>query len=336
MRKVLITGAAGFIGSELAKFLSDKGGYDLTLIDNLSYGYLDNLKGHKVAGRFQELDIRSRDFLEMAPDFDCIFHFAGVSSLPECETNPQLALDVNSIGVANLLESLRSSKGTTRLIFSSTSAVYENSKGESLDEESTCAPDLIYSQSKYFAESLVKSYHKNYGIDAIICRFFNVYGPHQDFRRLHPPFTSYLVREVISGRKPTIYNLGLAKRDYIYISDLLNYLKLLMEQKDSSNIGTVNLCSGDSYSAIDIHMVLEKITGRKIEFEIGDPKDFWAKYSSLFQGVHNLNNSRIIQEVNKNAVGNPSKIREITRYVPKTDLFAGLKHVISYQKDQNG
>jgi nucleoside-diphosphate-sugar epimerase len=204
-----------------------------------------------------------------------------------------------------------------------------------LSEGDKCEPNLIYAQSKYFAESLVKSYNDNYGIETIICRFFNVYGPHQDYRRKHPPFTSYLIKEVLAHNTPTLYNLGDAKRDYIYISDLLNYLNALMELENFSTAGIVNLCSGSAYSAMEILKTLESILGTKIDFIPGDPNDFWKKYSDLFDKMNNLNANRIRKEVNKNAIGNPQKIRHLTNYLPKADLRMGLKTVIDYQNSQN-
>lgn len=335
MRKILITGAAGFIGSELAKHLSKNANYDLTLVDNLSYGYLENLKNHSVINKFNLMDIRSKEFLAIVPEFDYIFHLAGISSLPECEANPKLALDVNTVGVANILQALRGAKKSTRLIFASTSAVYENTNNMILSEGDKCEPNLIYAQSKYFAESLVKSYNENYGIQTMICRFFNVYGPHQDYRRKHPPFTSYLIKEVLAHNTPTLYNLGAAKRDYIYISDLLNYLNLLIEIEDFSDVGIVNLCSGSAYSAMEILQTLESILATKIDFNPGDPNDFWIKYADLFNKMNNLNAHRIRNEVNKNAIGNSQKIRQLTNYLPKTDLRIGLKMIIDYQNSQD-
>jgi nucleoside-diphosphate-sugar epimerase len=89
--------------------------YELTLVDDLSYGYLDNLKNHDVFENFIELDVRSDKFIELALDFDYIFHFAGISSLPECEINPYEALDVNTRSVAKLLRALRRSKKSPKL-----------------------------------------------------------------------------------------------------------------------------------------------------------------------------------------------------------------------------
>ena len=335
MTKILITGAAGFIGSELAKYLNNIRGYELTLVDNLSYGYIDNLKNHEIFECFIKLDVRSDEFIELALDFDFIFHFAGISSLPECEMNPSEALDVNTQSVTKLLRALRRSKKSTKLIFASTSAVYENSKNHVLTENLDCSPDLVYAQSKYFAESLIESYSQNYGIQAIICRFFNVYGPHQDFRRLHPPFTSYLIKEIISNRTPSVFNQSDARRDYIYIKDLIRYLEILMNDKNFSTVGKVNICSGNSYTVPNIVNEVEQIIGRRIDVNYVEPKEYWSKYDMLFNEANNLNKDRVIQEVNKSAIGDPSKIRQITKHIPEIDLNTGLRHIIEFQKTQN-
>lgn len=334
MAKILITGAAGFIGSELAKHLSNSKEHELTLVDNLSFGYLDNLRHHEIFESFLNLDVRSHEFIELAVNFDYIFHFAGISSLPECEMNPSEGLDVNTMSVAKLLRALRRSKRSTKLIFASTSAVYENSKDYLLTENLDCYPNLVYAQSKYFAESLIKSFCQNYGTEAIICRFFNVYGPHQDFRRLHPPFTSYLVKEIISNQTPLVYNQSEARRDYIYITDLIKYLEILMYDKNFSTLGTINICSGISYTVSNIINEFEQIIGHKINVNYLEPNKFWNKYEMLFNEEFNLNKDRIIKEVNKSAIGDPSKIRQITQYIPETDLNTGLRNIIEFQKNQ--
>ena len=281
------------------------------------------------------LDVRSDDFVELAVGFDYIFHFAGISSLPECEINPSEAFDVNTQSVAKLLRALRRSKRSPKLIFASTSAVYENANDYVLTENLDCHPSLIYAHSKYFAESLIKSYCQNYGIQAIICRFFNVYGPHQDFRRLHPPFTSYLVKEIISNRIPSVYNQSDARRDYIYIADLVKYLEILMNYKNFSTLGTVNICSGISYTVLNIISEVEQIIGQKININYAEPGEYWNKYEMLFNEENNLNKERVIKEVNKSAIGDPSKIRQITQHIPEIDLNTGLRHIIEFQKTQN-
>lgn len=180
-KKVLITGGAGFIGSQLGYALL-KQGYEVTLLDNMMFGHLDNLviEG-KLFGNFVCKDIRDDDLAKYFQGVDTVFHLAGVAALPVCQSKPQFAYDVNVSGTGNVLEYARQA-GVRRVVFSSTSAVYELTKNDIQAEDEQPTPNLVYSMTKHAAEELCKSYSQNYGVDIIVTRFFNVYGPHQDFK----------------------------------------------------------------------------------------------------------------------------------------------------------
>jgi UDP-glucose 4-epimerase len=134
---------------------------------------------------------------------------------------------VNVAGVGNVLEAARRAC-VRRVIFSSTSAVYEKTQSERFSESDEIRPDLIYACTKAAAEQLCDAFAVNYGMDIGICRFFNVYGPHQDVTRTSPPFTSYVARELVMNRSPKLFNNSDARRDYVHSDDVVELLTRMM------------------------------------------------------------------------------------------------------------
>ncbi|MDR1483229.1 MAG: NAD-dependent epimerase/dehydratase family protein [Planctomycetaceae bacterium] len=332
MSNILITGGAGFVGSELGKHLI-KLGHNVQLFDNLEYGYRDNFEdNNELAKSFILADVRDTDFHKYLNEIEIVFHFAGISALPECETNPVKALEVNTTSVANVLHACRKSR-VRKFIFASTSAVYENNDPTTpFREDMQVYPNLIYATSKYNAEQICKSFAQNYDMDIVICRFFNVFGPHQDYRRKYPPFTSYLVREIIAGHKPTVFNTADVKRDYIYIQDLLEYLLHIMNSPKQYYAEIFNLGSGYGFSAIEIVNAIFDIMKIPIDYATGDPSAFWDKYDNLFNGNYNLSRKRICKEVYKHCIADIQKTVNEFSFSPQVNLINGLKSIIQFQQ----
>lgn len=330
---ILITGGAGFIGSELGKFLL-KEGHSVKILDNLEYGYRDNFEDNKVLSEnFIYADVREQNFEKYLDNIDIVYHFAGISALPECESHPDKAFDVNTTGVANVLNAIRRSN-VRRFIFASTSAVYENNPADEVHKETDeVHPNLVYATTKYCAEQVCKSFAQNYGMDIVICRFFNVFGPHQDFKRKYPPFTSFLIREALAGRKPTIYNTEDCKRDYIYVYDLMQYLYRMAQSNKKYHADIFNLATGKAYSAMEIAETIYSALNKKFEYEVGEPLKFWDKYEELFNATYNLKKERVKQEVFKHCLGDGTKVRNEFDYEAKTNLLDGLKEIIDYQQN---
>ena len=329
---ILITGGAGFIGSELGKFLLTQG-HSVKILDTLEYGYRDNFEDNEILkNNFIQADVRDTDFAKYLEDIDIVYHFAGISALPECESHPYKAFDINTNGTVNVLNAIRHSK-VKRLIFASTSAVYENNNNNEVHKEDDIVkPNLVYATTKYCAEQVCRAYAQNYGMNIVICRFFNVFGPHQDFKRKYPPFTSFLIREALAGRKPTIYNTEDCKRDYIYVYDLMQYLYRMGVSEKHYAADIFNLATGKAYSAMEIAETIYKALGEPLDYEKGEPLKFWDKYEELFNANYNLKKERVKQEVFKHCLGDGSKVRKEFNYEAKTDLLDGLKAIIEYQK----
>ncbi len=222
--KILITGAAGFIGSQLAyRLWKDK--QDLILIDNFSFGHEDNLifPEHDFREDIIKMDIRNKEGIKsifMGNEIDYVYNIAGIAPLPDCQLNPQEAVDVNLTGFINILENARL-YGVKNIIQASTNAIYENETVFPTYEDNFELPTLIYPNTKYAAERFAESYCKTYKMNIVCLRFANVYGPHIDCLRKQPPFVAYMIRELFYNRTPIFHSNGEQKRDYIYIDDLI-------------------------------------------------------------------------------------------------------------------
>ena len=333
MKNILITGGAGFIGSQLGRRLGELG-LNVTLVDNMSDGYEDNItfEGKRLPN-FVEMDVRNNQFISLTKDIDCICHFAATSALPKCQADPVAAYDNNVTGLVNVLEAARNC-GVKRVIFSSTSAVYENSNKDVYAESEGVHPDLIYSSTKHTGENICRSYSETYGMDIIVTRFFNVYGEHQDIRRPIPPFIGYLAREVYFNRRPTLYNNQDIKRDYVNSSDVLECLYLMITSKKKYSAEIFNICSGEGYSVPDIVKIYEDVAGVKIDPIYDDPSKFWDKFDFLYNGPCPFPRERMIKEVYKKSVGSPVKTQEEFGFMPKVTFENGLKKVYNYCQKQ--
>ena len=216
--KILITGAAGFIGSQLA-YRFFKRGEEVVILDNFSYGHMDNLEfpDKSFADEILRMDIRDRAGIESLlknGDVDYVYNIAGVAPLPDCQIDPANAVDNNVTGFVNVLEMARR-YGVKKVIQASTNAIYENEVVFPTVETDFRQPTLIYPNTKYCAERFAQSFCDTYGMNVTCMRFANVYGPHIDCLRKQPPFVAYMIRELFYGRTPVFHSDGTQRRDYI-------------------------------------------------------------------------------------------------------------------------
>ena len=326
--KYIITGGLGFIGSHLYEKLKNNG-ENILIIDNLYSGVKDNIKklNHND---FIEDDVRNKNIEKYFEKDDVVIHLAAISPLPVCQSNPSLAYDVNVLGTINILEICR--KKNLRLIFASTSAVYENTEIFPSKEGHEVNPTLIYSLTKMSCEKLCESYIKNYSMNITIIRFFNVYGGNQDFRRVSPPLTVYIMNELYNNKVPILHSDGKQKRDYIYIEDLLNFIILILN-KDDLKHNIFNACSNTLISVNDIFNLIKRYMNKNIEAKYIESKNFWNKYSELYEG-NKLKEEIIEKEVNKLILGDNTLSKKILNWDIKYNMEDGIKDMINKFKQK--
>ena len=328
-KRVAITGGAGFIGSQLGYKLNQEG-WAVLLIDDMSYGKPDNLViNGETFGTFIKCDVRSPDMLNHLQGVDVVVHFAGIAPLPDCQGNPMKAIDVNVGGLANTLECARKNN-VKRFVFSSTSAMYENNETFPSSEKDVISPYLIYAVSKQQGELLCRSYLKTYGLQTVVVRFFNVYGPHQDFRRKHPPFLGYTIRELMCDRVPTFFNDGTQRRDYVYVGDVCSLVEKCMT--DSRAVGgTFNAASGQTYSVNELfNYICSAMKKGKIQPNYNVAANFWERYPELFEGDMPLRKELVEKEVKKYAHGSNEWSKERLDWVPQVSIEEGIQYTVDY------
>jgi UDP-glucose 4-epimerase len=318
--KILVTGAAGGIGSLLSHQLH-LSGYDIHLVDDLSNGYLHNLERYNLLRYLSRVDITDEVAISgVFQDFnpDVVIHLAALTSLPQCQTNPAAAIQANLVGTAVLLENARVF-GVKLFIHTSTSAVYENTASETFNEDDVCRPTLIYPLVKLQSESLCKSYFDTYGLPTLIFRLFNVFGPWQDYERTSPPLFNYLVREYSFNRIPILHSTGEQSRDYLSVHSVvdayLKALKICVTYDFDSTV--INLCSGSSISVKEIDRIVRDELDVKFNPTYVPSAQFWKSYEKLNKGKYPIKKEVIESEVNKLSKGDRNKAKNILDWEPQ-------------------
>ena len=326
MTKIVITGGAGFIGSELGHKLQLQG-HQVVIVDNLSYGHASNLeKLNSKLSNFLNVDVRDSSVEYALKDADCVFHFAAIAPLPDNQKNSVKAIQNNVVGTANILD-LSRKLGVKHFVLSSTSAVYENNHEKILTEDLPVKPDLIYAVTKVCAEQITEAYNSNFGIPTTILRFFNVYGPHQDFQRQHPPLMGYVARELFLGRIPMLHSNGEQRRDYIHVDDVCSLcLSVLMNEKAFGK--TFNVCSGETASANEIYDICAVQMKSSIRPNYRTSEKLWDAYEELFVGQYPMSRERIKKETEKYSCGSYEKAQKILGWRPSVKLKKGVQSTI--------
>ena len=299
--KILITGGAGFIGSNLSKRLVDDG-HQVVVLDSLLRGNkLDKETFSKI--EFIKGDVRDLDIVITASrNCDLIFHFAAVLGVDIVADNPVETMDVEVIGTRNIV-SAAEVNNIKKIMYASTSGIYGHSAIENaLTEEVLVDPRTSYAMAKRYNEIYLASHHEEKGLDVVSLRFFNVYGWNQDTRMVIPLF----FEQAIQGKDITVFGSGKQTRDFTYIDDTIESCVRLMNEKGCH---IVNIANEAEWCITDVAEQIKEITNSTSEIiYIEAPK------------------KRYDYEVERR-VGSSKKLSGLTSYKPDTVLNEGLKQI---------
>jgi len=221
MAKYLVTGGAGFIGCNLARYILDKG-HDVVVLDNFATGKRENLT--EIADRIEliEGDIRDRDTVDRAVGgCAAIFHEAALGSVPRSMEDPVTSHDVNVNGTVTVLESARAA-GVNRIVFAASSSAYGDQKESPKHEGMVPLPISPYAAGKVSCESYLQAYAAGYGMETVSLRYFNVFGPHQDPEGAYAAVIPAFVSRLLAGQQPAVFGDGEQSRDFCYIENVCN------------------------------------------------------------------------------------------------------------------
>lgn len=283
---ILVTGGAGFIGSHLVNKLIDKG-YEVTVLDNLDSGHLQNFTHHqgKENFHFKKGDIRNYNLVRTTmKDIDAVFHEAAIASVILSVKNPLLVNDVNVTGTLNLLKSA-SDIGINRFIYASSASVYGQSSSALKREDMIPNPTSPYGISKLAAEYYVRLWHELYGLETVSLRYFNVYGPRQRFD-IHCAYggaITIFTNRLLKDMPPIIYGDGKQTRDFVYIDDVIRASILALESEEAAG-DVFNIATGNNISVNEVAETLKDILNKKELKNIYDdpqPADIRHSYADI-------------------------------------------------------
>jgi len=303
MAKILVTGGAGFIGSNFSNLMTHKG-HEVTVIDNLSLGKRENLDKEVL---FIEGDVKRRSDLEKAgTDFDYIVHLAASSSAPMFEKDLRGAFENNILGHLDVLNFARDTK-VKKVMFASTSSIYGNNPTP-LTEDQLVTPPNFYSVTKHAQEDTSRVYAQRFGLEIIGFRFMSVYGLNEGHKTTFANLVSQFIWDMNKGERPVLYGDGLQERDFTNVKDVAQGIELAMNTEKKYGFTVFNIGTSSSINLIELVDVINKVLNKKIE-----PKFI---------------ENPVKEGYIKNQLADLNKISSELGYQPTVELEDGIREIV--------
>ena len=280
-KNILITGGLGFIGSHISNMLVENN--NITILDNLSTGNIYNLDNpHHENLEIIKEDICEVNLNELTKDIDYIFHLAAMASVPLSIDEPIKCNEINLNATVKLLNSAVKNN-VKKVIFSSSAAVYGENTNMPLKETEPLMPNSPYAASKSSCELYLKSFYESYGLNYIVLRYFNVFGPKQDKNSDYAAVIPNFISAFLEDENPKIYGDGEQTRDFVYVGDVA---RANISAAESEYAGVVNVASGEKISVNQLFRIIKNTLGSDLDAEYlperkGDIKHSLADVSNL-------------------------------------------------------
>ncbi len=308
MAKVLVTGGAGFIGSNLAEALLGQG-HQVRILDNFSTGKRENLDFQEDTEGLQviEGDIRAPEICRQAVEgVDFVFHEAALPSVQRSVEDPLTSNSVNVEGTLNVLLAARDG-GAKRVIYAASSSVYGDTPTLPKKEEMPPNPLSPYALQKYMGEQYCRLFFQLYGLETVSLRYFNVFGRKQDPASIYAAVIPRFISALLERRSPIIFGDGEQSRDFTYIDNVVraNLLAMSAERLQGE---AINIACGERFSLNQLLAILKGILGSKQPALYEEPRQGDVKHS--LADIH--------------------KGKEVLNYAPTVGIEAGLERTVEF------
>jgi len=309
MSKILVTGGAGFIGCNIVRRLL-KEGHGVRVLDNFSTGRRENLEGVDV--ELIEGDLTSYHMVQRAvKGVDYVLHQGALPSVPRSVNDPIATVNVNIMGTLNVLTASYEA-GVKRVVYASSSSIYGDTPELPKRETMLPQPKSPYAASKLAGEYLCRVFYETYGLEVVILRYFNVFGPFQNPHSQYAAVISKFIMAALKGEPVTIFGDGCQSRDFTFVDNVVEANLAALQAPKSALGKPINIACGQSYTLLDLVTTLEELLDTRIKRVFKEPRPGDVQHS----------------------LADISLAKELLGYEPKVDFREGLRRTVAWYRDR--